>query len=107
LAWMGYQRRSFDPGRVRPPAVPLVTLLERRYFLDALFVFAYRRIYLGVSAAVGWVDRYVLDGAVNALAWATWQGAGRLRALQSGRAQDALYALVVAVILSAWLPLSR
>jgi hypothetical protein len=30
---------------------------------------------------------------------------GRLRALQSGRAQDALYALVVGVILLAWLAL--
>ncbi|HJQ98196.1 MAG TPA: NADH-quinone oxidoreductase subunit L [Candidatus Polarisedimenticolaceae bacterium] len=107
LAWRGYQRRSFDPGRIRAAAGPLVTVLERRYFLDDLFVFAYRRVYLGVSAAVGWVDRYVLDGAVNALAWATWQGAGRLRALQSGRAQDALYALVVGVILLAWLALSR
>jgi len=107
LAWMGYQRRSFDPGRIRAAAGPLVTVLERRYFLDDLFVFAYRRIYLGVSAVVGWVDRYVLDGAVNALAWATWQGAGRLRALQSGRAQDALYALVAGVILLAWLALSR
>jgi hypothetical protein len=42
-------RRSFDPGRVRAAAGPLVTLLERRYFLDDLFVFAYRRVYLGVS----------------------------------------------------------
>jgi NADH-quinone oxidoreductase subunit L len=107
LSWMGYQRRSFDPGRVRAALSPLVLVLERRYFLDDLFVFVYRRVYLGVSAVVGWFDRYVLDGIVNALAWGTWQLAGRLRAIQSGRAQDALYGLVAGIVLLAWLALSR
>jgi NADH-quinone oxidoreductase subunit L len=107
LSWMGYQRGSFDPGAVRRSLAPLVTVLERRYYLDDLFDFVYRRVYLGISAVVGWFDRYVLDGLVNALAWSTWQGAGRLRATQSGRAQDALYALVAGVLLLAWLALSR
>jgi NADH-quinone oxidoreductase subunit L len=107
LAWMGYQRGSFDPGAVRRALSPLVAVLERRYFLDDLFVFVYRRIYLGLAAVVGWFDRYVLDGVVNALAWGTWQGAGRLRAIQTGRAQDALYALVAGIIVLAWLALSR
>ena len=107
LAWMGYQRRSFDPGRIRAAAGPLTTLLERRYFVDDAFVFVYRRVYLGVATAVGWFDRYVLDGAVNALSWGTWQIAGRLRTIANGRAQDALYALVAGVILLVWLALAR
>jgi NADH-quinone oxidoreductase subunit L len=107
LAWMGYQRRSFDPGRVLAAAGPLATLLSRRYFIDDLFLIAYRRLYLGGSAAIGWLDRYVLDGLVNALAWWTWQLGGKLRALQSGRAQDALYALAVGLIVLAGLALSR
>jgi len=107
IAWMGYQRRSFDPGRVLAAAGPLATLLAHRYFIDDLFLFAYRRLYLGGSAVIGWLDRYVLDGLVNALAWWTWQLGGRLRSLQSGRAQDALYALAAGVVLLAWLALSR
>jgi NADH-quinone oxidoreductase subunit L len=106
-AWMGYQRRSFVPARVHAALGPLTTILARRYFVDDAFVFVYRRLYLGGSAAVGWFDRYVLDGAVNALAWWTWLFAGRLRRLQNGRVQDALYALVAGVILLAWLALSR
>jgi NADH-quinone oxidoreductase subunit L len=107
LAWMGYQRRSFDPRRVLAAAGPLATLLSRRYFIDDLFLIAYRRVYLGGSAVIGWLDRYVVDGLVNALAWWTWQLGGRLRALQSGRAQDALYAVAVGLIVLAWLALSR
>ena len=107
LAWMGYQRRSFDPGRVLAAAGPIATILARRYFIDDLFLVAYRRLYLGGSAVIGWLDRYVLDGLVNALAWWTWQLGGRLRKLQSGRAQDALYALALGLIVLAGLALYR
>ena len=105
LAWLGYQRQSFDPGRVLAASGPIGTLLARRYFIDDLFLLAYRWLYLGLSAVVGWVDRYVVDGLVNALAWWTWQLGGRLRAIQNGRAQDALYALAVGAIVLAWLAL--
>jgi hypothetical protein len=60
-----------------------------------------------VSAVVGWLDRYVLDGAVNALAWWTWRAAGAMRRMQNGRTQDALYALAAGVIVLAVWALAR
>jgi len=46
---------------------------------------ANRFVYLNVSNAVGWFDRFIVDGVVNAVTWATWTGAGRLSAIQTGR----------------------
>jgi NADH-quinone oxidoreductase subunit L len=99
VAWLGYQRRAFRPEAIRAAAGPLVTLLERRYFIDEIFVFFYRVLYLGLGAVVGWIDRYVIDGLVNFVSWATWQVAGQLRRVQTGRAQDALYAIAIGFLL--------
>jgi hypothetical protein len=84
-----------------------VTLLERRWYVDDVFEEVYRFAYLGVSSVVGWFDRYVVDGVVNAVTWATWSGAGRLTAIQNGRVQDALYATVAGLLALAWLAWAR
>jgi NADH-quinone oxidoreductase subunit L len=107
LAFAGYQRRAFDPARVRRALRPLVTVLEHRWYVDDVFEGVYRFAYLRVSSAVGWLDRYVVDGVVNAITWGTWIGAGRLSAIQSGRVQDALYAVAFGLVLLMWLAWAR
>jgi len=99
IAWLGYQRRAFRPEAIRAAAGPLTTLLERRYFVDEVFLFFYRVLYLGLGSVVGWIDRYVIDGLVNFVSWATWQIAGYARRVQTGRAQDALYAIAIGFLL--------
>jgi len=107
IAWAGYQRRLFDPGRVRAAWAPVATVLARRYYVDDVFEAVYRTVYLRVSAAVGWLDRYVVDGVVNAVTWVAWTLAGRLTAIQNGRVQDALYAVGIGLVLLVWLAWAR
>jgi len=107
IAWAGYQKRSFDPGAARRSWRPLVRVLERRWYVDDVFEVGYRFVYLKVSGLVGWLDRYVVDGVVNAVSWGTWSLAGRLRVIQSGRVQDALYFVAGGLLLLAWLAWAR
>jgi NADH-quinone oxidoreductase subunit L len=107
IAWAGYQQRSFDPAAIRRAMGPIVTLLERRWYVDDVFEAVYRFGYLNISTAVGWLDRYVVDGLVNAVTWATWTASGRLSAIQTGRVQDALYATAAGLVLLAWLAWAR
>jgi len=107
VAWVGYERRGFDPGRIRAGAGPLVTLLERRWYVDDVFEAVYRFVYLGISSAVGWADRYLVDGVVNAVSWTTWRVAGWATAIQTGRVQDALFATVAGLLVLAWLAWAR
>jgi NADH-quinone oxidoreductase subunit L len=107
IAFFGYQRRAFDPARVRASLRPLVNVLERRWYVDDVFEAVYRFAYMNLSRAVGWFDRYVVDGVVNAVTWATWIGASRLSAIQNGRAQDALYATAFGLVLLLWLSWAR
>ena len=105
LAWAGYQARSFSPERVRRAAGPLAVLLERRYFIDEVFLAVYRVAYLGVSTVIGWTDRYLIDGVVNYATWFTQDLALRARRIQNGKVQDALYAVVLGLLVIAALAL--
>jgi len=80
-------------------------LLERRYFIDDFFEFLYRYLYLGLSGLIGWIDRFIIDGLVNYLTWLTYAIAGSVRRTQTGRAQDALYAIAIGLLLLVFLAL--
>ena len=56
-----------------------------------------------LPGAIGWLDRYIVDGVVNWVTWLTYQAAQRLRATQNGKAQDALYAVAIGFLLLACL----
>lgn len=99
VAWLGYGAAWFSPAAAADRLGPLTRLLERRYFLDDLFLLLYRAAYLGVGRALGWVDRYVVDGVVNLLTWATAEGARAARRIHTGRVQDALYAVALGLLL--------
>jgi NADH-quinone oxidoreductase subunit L len=105
VAWLGYQARVFRPDRLLAALGPLGRLIERRYLVDEAFVALYRVLYLALGKAIGWLDRYVVDGAVNLLTWLVGAAAVRLRAAHTGRVQDALYAVAAGVLLLALLAL--
>jgi len=105
LALFGYQLKLFSPEKIYRAFGPISTLLERRYFIDDFFEFLYRTCYLGLSALIGWIDRFIIDGLVNYLTWLTYALAGWVRRTQTGRAQDALYAIAIGLLLLVFLAL--
>ncbi len=103
LAYLGYQARTLDTRAVYTRFHPVATVLERRYFVDDLFLALYRYVYNLLSDFLGWFDRYVVDGVVNFLTWGTWQVARAVRTVQSGQVQDTLYAVVLGFLFLAYL----
>ncbi len=70
--------------------------------VDRTYQFLYRQA-LTLSAGVGWFDRYVVDGLVNATGAFTLMLGRWSRHLQTGRVGDYVYAVVGGlVLLSAW-----
>ena len=98
VGWLGYGSRAFDPSRVAAAAGPLTRAIERRFFVDDVAAASFRA-WLALAAAVGWVDRYVVDGAVNGATVLGERMAQRLRVLQNGKIQDALYAVGLGFLL--------
>jgi NADH-quinone oxidoreductase subunit L len=99
LAWVMYQRGAINPARVASALAPLDYLARRRYGIDALYSGLYRGIILGFSRLIGWIDRYVVDGILNALTALTLRAGDGLRHIQTGRAQDYVYGVAFGVLL--------
>jgi proton-translocating NADH-quinone oxidoreductase chain L len=89
--WLLFRRgrRQLRPVAARP--------------FDRAFELAYARGLVVVGAIAAWLDRYVIDGLMNAVG-ALGVGAGkRLRAIQTGNVQDYLLAVCAGVAaLVAW-----
>jgi NADH-quinone oxidoreductase subunit L len=99
LAWATYQAGVLDPARLSAAFAPIDFLARRRYFLDAIFAGAYRFALLSFSRVVGWVDRYVVDGVLNALSAGALRAGDALRRLQTGQPQDYVYGVALGVLL--------
>ena len=48
---------------------------------------------------IGWIDRYLVDGILNALTALTLRAGDSLRRMQTGRAQDYVYGVAFGVLL--------
>jgi NADH-quinone oxidoreductase subunit L len=101
LAYLVYGKRSV-PESAFAFLAP-VGKLARSGAVDRVYVLGFRYVALGVANAVGWFDRYVIDGLMNFLAWGTLTSGQKLRKLQTGKAPDYVYAVLAgAVVLAAW-----
>ncbi len=101
LAYLVYGRR---PASAAAPApVAWVESLARTHALDRLYEGGYRRVTLRVADALGWIDRYVVDGAINAIGYGTLEAGARGRRMQTGLAPDYVLAAMLGVVgLAAW-----
>jgi NADH-quinone oxidoreductase subunit L len=99
LAWLTYQRGAVHPAVLAAWFGWIRRAAQQRFWLDDFFESIYRDLLLGLSRAVGWVDRYLVDGVVNlASAW-TLEAGDRLRRIQSGQPQDYIYGVALGVLL--------
>ncbi|HEY6560451.1 MAG TPA: NADH-quinone oxidoreductase subunit L [Polyangiaceae bacterium] len=99
--WLVYGERRALAG-LRERLAPLA-----RWILggavDRAYVALYRFVLLRSAALVAWVDRYVIDGAMNAFATLFIVSGQRLRRIQTGYAQDYVFAVMAgAVALAIW-----
>ena len=98
LAWLTYQRRAIDAARLAAMFGPIRRAALARFWIDDVFEGLYRVALLGFSRIVGWFDRYVVDGVLNALSAWTLTAGDDLRTMQTGRAQDYVYGVAVGVL---------
>jgi NADH-quinone oxidoreductase subunit L len=99
LALLMYQLGRLRPASVSRALAPLELMARHRYGIDALYTALYRGAVLGLSWLIGWIDRYLVDGVLNALSAWTLAAGDRLRRIQSGQPQDYVYGVIVGLLL--------
>jgi NADH-quinone oxidoreductase subunit L len=71
----------------------LWTAAYHRFYIDEIYQFITHKIIFGcISRPIAWLDRHVVDGFFNLLAWSANTGGEEIRGLQSGQVQQ--YAFV-------------
>jgi NADH-quinone oxidoreductase subunit L len=94
LAYAMYVRIWISPNRVKWIFRSLYAIFTRKYGMDDLYenLIAGNLLYRGLFQAFQWLDKNIIDGATNGIAFVT-TGAGRMiRRIQTGQLQ--LYGII-------------
>ena len=102
LAGMGLATLMYQTGTISAEAVgrrfrPLRQLLFRKYYMDELYegFIVNRSFYRGVVRFADWVDRDVVDKAVDGIGWWSRNVGRSIARLQTGQVQG--YGVVISV----------
>jgi NADH-quinone oxidoreductase subunit L len=71
LGWLFYERRPRIPGWIAARARFVYRLVSNAYYVDALYGMLILAPYGWLCRAAGWIDRWVVDGVVNAAGYLT------------------------------------
>jgi NADH-quinone oxidoreductase subunit L len=71
----------------------------KRFYMDEVYQYVtHRIIFRHISTPIAWLDRHVVDGFMNFLAWGTNATSYRVRALQSGAIQQYGFVFLLGVL---------
>jgi NADH-quinone oxidoreductase subunit L len=99
LAWLVYQRRTIDAGKLAAVFGPIRTAALHKFWIDDIYEGIFALALLAFSRAVGWIDRYLVDGVLNVVSAWTVSTGNLLRTVQTGRAQDYVYGVAVGLLI--------
>jgi NADH-quinone oxidoreductase subunit L len=99
LAWLVYQRRVISADSLVAIFSPIHRAALNKFWIDDFFEGVVASGALAFSRAIGWLDRYIVDGLLNAISAWTLTAGDDLRGMQSGRAQDYVYGVAVGVLM--------
>jgi NADH-quinone oxidoreductase subunit L len=98
LAWLVYQRRTIDAGKLAAAFGPIRTAALHKFWIDDIYEGILALALLAFSRIVGWFDRYLVDGVLNVVSAWTVSTGDLLRSVQTGRAQDYVYGVAVGLL---------
>jgi NADH-quinone oxidoreductase subunit L len=99
LAWLVYQRRAIDAGKLAAAFGPIRTAALQKFWIDDIYEGVLAIALLMFSRIIGWLDRYLVDGVLNVVSAWTVSTGDVLRTVQTGRAQDYVYGVAVGMLI--------
>lgn len=100
-AWFVYGKQAYSLET--QPWFLLGAKLVQSRAVDRFYEQLFFGVVMRVSRAIGWFDRYVIDGVMNWLAWVSMVVGRRLQRMQTGNVLDYIFAVVAGTVaLVAW-----
>ena len=93
LAWNLYSKQNDRPQKLSVALGGLYKTVYKKFYIDEVYLFITKKIIFNlVARPAAWIDRNIVDGAINGIAWTTGKISGLIKAVQSGKVQSyALY----------------
>jgi NADH-quinone oxidoreductase subunit L len=103
-----YLKENNRPEKISSALGGLYKAVNKKFYIDELYLFITKKIIFNlIGRPAAWVDRNIVDGTMNGLAWTTGKISLMIKGVQSGRVQSyALYffgGVVVLVIVFLYL----
>jgi len=100
-AWM-YARTSQRPEKAAGAFGRLYRAANKKFYIDEIYLFITKKVLFNlVGRPAAWIDRHLVDGAVNLVGSGTQKVSAAIRKMQSGKVQAyALYFLAAAIVLA-------
>jgi NADH-quinone oxidoreductase subunit L len=93
IGWLTYGSRTISADMLASLFAPMRYAAERKFWLDDLYLAIYRYGLMTFSRAIGWLDRYIVDGVLNVVSAWTLDAGDALRRVQTGKVQDYIVAV--------------
>ena len=97
-AFLTYQTRTISADMLATVFGPIRVAAVNKFWLDDLYLAIYRHVLLTLAKAVGWLDRYIVDGVLNVISAWTLDGGDALRRIQTGRVGDYIFAVAAGLL---------
>jgi NADH-quinone oxidoreductase subunit L len=93
LAFILYYKENEKPQQIAVALGGLYRTVYRKFYFDEIYLFITKKVIFNlVAKPAAWIDKHIVDGFMNLLAFATARFSERIKALQSGSVQSyALY----------------
>ena len=102
VAYGLYFKQSDRPQKLATVLGGLYETAYRKFYVDEIYVFITKKVIFNlVGRPAAWIDRNIVDGTMNGIAWTTGRISVLIKGIQSGRVQSyALYFFGGIVILA-------
>lgn len=99
IAWSFYKTESTAPQRMADGMKGLYRSAYHKFYIDELYLFITKKIIFPlVGRPAAWIDRNIVDGAMNLMATITGQVSVAIKGVQSGKLQNYAAYFFVGVI---------
>jgi len=89
LAAALYKNESDKPQKITAALGALYRAASRKFYIDELYLFVTKKIlFNGIGRPAAWIDKNIVDGAMNGIAGITGTVSGIIKGIQSGKIQN-------------------
>jgi len=89
IAYGLYFKKSDRPQKLATALGGLYETAYRKFYIDELYLFITKKVIFNmVGRPAAWIDRNIVDGTMNGIAWTTGKLSVLIKGVQSGRVQS-------------------